>query len=211
MGKTTLGNLALGLGVPTEGKRVSWHGQPLETLPRHRHRRLRPDFARLFQDPTTTFPAWLTTGTVLRKLTPCRDDRYAGPGGLRDLIDRLQLDRTVLDRRPGALSGGELQRLAIARMVLVRPAFVVCDEPSSRLDMVVQKQAVDLLVGLCRDLAIGLLFITHDTRILHRIADRRVTLSDGSSRPRTPPPRCSSPVPPRIGKPPAVAPGSRAP
>lgn len=182
VGKTTLGNLALGLGVPTEGT-VSWHGEPLETLPRHRRRRLRPDFARLFQDPTTTFPAWLTTGTVLRKLTPCRDDRYAGPDGLHDLIDRLQLARTVLDRRPAALSGGELQRLAIARMVLVRPAFVVCDEPSSRLDMVVQKQAVDLLVGLCRDLAIGLLFITHDTRILHRIADRRVTLSDGILRP----------------------------
>lgn len=181
VGKTTLGNLALGLGVPSEGT-ISWLGQPLEMIPKHRRRRLRPDFARLIQDPTTTFPAWLTTGTVLRKLTPCRDRRYAGPGGLRDLIDRLHLDRTVLDRRPGALSGGELQRLAIARMVLVRPAFLVCDEPSSRLDMVVQKQSVDLLVGLCRDLAIGLLFITHETRILDRIADRHVILSGGTLR-----------------------------
>ena len=177
-GKTTLGDIALGL-TPANAGQVRWRGRSLSALTQKERRRWRPDFAKLFQDPTATFPAWLTAGTVLTRLTPCRNDRYRDALGLERLLERLHLDPQVLSRRPDALSGGEMQRLAIARIVLVKPSFLVCDEPSSRLDMVVQRQAVDLLVEFAQELEIGLLFITHDKRVLERIADRTVELKDG--------------------------------
>ena len=145
-GKTTLGNIMLGLTMPTEGT-VFWQGKPLKGLSRREYRQMRPDFGKLFQDPSATFPPWLTAGAVLNKLTLYRSGRYGSSLDLHRLLDRLDLGPDVLDRRPHALSGGELQRLAIARAVLVEPAFLVCDEPSSRLDMVVQKEAIELLVS----------------------------------------------------------------
>lgn len=177
VGKTTLADLLLGLTPPAEGQ-VYWYGKQLTAYSKRDRRRNRPDFLKLFQDPVATLPPNLPARFVLEHLTPHRDLRFVGPAGQARLLERLHLAQNVLDRRVQDLSGGEAQRLAIARMIMARPAFLVCDEPSSRLDMSVQKDTVDLLLEWVRETGAALFFIAHDRRILEAIADRSLLLTE---------------------------------
>jgi peptide/nickel transport system ATP-binding protein len=169
IGKSTLGDLCLSLKTPDRGT-VHWTGQ--ETTRRHvkQHRRR---FQKLFQNPVTAFPPNLKLAAVFGELTPLAGDAPL----LADLLRALDLDSSLLDRRPDQMSGGELQRMAIVRMLLGQPHFIVCDEPSSRLDTSIQRQALDVIVAHVRKRAAGALLISHDLQILRKRADRVVALS----------------------------------
>ena len=169
-GKTTLGDTLLGLLRPASGQ-VRWLGRRLD---RRSLRDLRPRFQKLHQDPTTVFAPGCTVGDSLADA-----GRLPGAAAMRmlpGLLDRLGLAGGLLDRRPGALSGGELQRLALARVLLARPALLVADEPSSRLDPPVQAAALHLLRGLADTDGMAVLLITHDERVAAAMADGSVVL-----------------------------------
>ncbi|MEM8589032.1 MAG: ATP-binding cassette domain-containing protein [Pseudomonadota bacterium] len=171
VGKSTLGDLCLRLRAPRSGT-VRWHGAPAgrQIVKRHRAK-----FQKLFQNPITAFPPNLSLKTVFKELTPAA--RQAAPA-LAGLLSRLGLRDDLLDRRPDQLSGGELQRFAIARTLVGQPDFIVCDEPSSRLDMSVQRQAIDLITDYVKDRAAAALLISHDIEILRKRADRIYELTD---------------------------------
>ncbi|MDP4510766.1 ATP-binding cassette domain-containing protein [Nonomuraea turcica] len=95
------------------------------------------------------------------------------------LLERVGLGEQTAGRRPSALSGGELQRAALARALLAGPRVLVCDEITSGLDALVQSAILDLLDELRRDLGLTLLLISHDMDVVARLADRVATLDDG--------------------------------
>lgn len=169
-GKSTLGDLCLALNKPVHG-RIDWHGNPAmrRVVKQHRSR-----FQKLFQNPVTAFPPNLKLATVFNSLTP--GSEKAPP--LPELLNDLDLDGELLDRQPGQLSGGELQRLAIVRVLMAQPDFIVCDEPSSRLDAYIQRQALDAIASYVRGRHAGALLISHDLDILCKRADRIFELTD---------------------------------
>jgi peptide/nickel transport system ATP-binding protein len=171
VGKTTLGDTILGLLPPVAG-RVNWLGYPLD---RRTRQELRARFQKLHQDPAAVFPPGRSFGDSLNDLRRLRN----GPElvrGLPALLDRLRVPAGLLERRPGAVSGGEAQRLALARVLAAQPALLVADEPSSRLDPPVQATALRLLRSLVDEVGLAVLLITHDHDVAGAMAENLVTL-----------------------------------
>ena len=95
------------------------------------------------------------------------------------MLDRLKLQPVLLTRYPAEVSGGEAQRLALARLLLMEPALIVVDEPTSRLDPLVQRQTMDLLREIVEERALSLVLISHDLALVRAIADETISLHAG--------------------------------
>lgn len=174
VGKSTLADICLGLHSPTKGA-VEWFGTPVTRAFVNQNR---PKFQKLFQNPLTSFPPNLILGDVFEKLTPVVD----GTHSMSELMSRLKLEDVLLKRRPDQVSGGELQRLAIVRSLLARPRFLVCDEPSSRLDMSIQRLAIDIITEYVTNYDAAVLLISHDKAILRKRADHIYALGKDGMR-----------------------------
>lgn len=171
VGKSTLADICLGLRKPTQGD-VRWFGDVLTPTV---IKKQRTQFQKLFQNPVTSFPPNLVLADVFGKLTPDNGD---GLFSRSDLMARLSLDDALLKRRPDQVSGGELQRLAIVRVMLSQPRFLVCDEPSSRLDMSIQRLAIDVITDYAKEASAAVLLISHDRTVLEKRVDRIFQLND---------------------------------
>ncbi|MGG7519008.1 ABC transporter ATP-binding protein [Allorhizobium undicola] len=156
-GKSTLGDILLGLVTPDAG-RVERHPDM---------GRLR--FQKIYQDPPAAFAPSQRLGQAMDDVVRRHglDARQIPP-----LLKRLRLDAALLTRRTDQVSGGELQRLALLRALLVDPVFLFADEPTSRLDPITQRQIVELMVELARERGLALLFVSHDTALLQAVCDR---------------------------------------
>lgn len=177
-GKSTLGRAILRLADTTSG-RVLWRGADLAALSGEDMRRCRRDMQIIFQDPLASLDPRMTIGDIvaepLRALHPelGAETRRARAA---DMLDRVGLARNLINRYPHEFSGGQGQRVGIARAMILRPALVVCDEPVSALDVTIQAQIVRLLMDLQRDLGLTLLFISHDMAVVRQIARRVMVL-----------------------------------
>lgn len=172
-GKTTLGNILIGLRPPTEGE-VSWAGADPHRDPRAR-RRLRLRYQKLHQDPGSAFLPGRTVGRQLedlREVLPTLDLSIALP----PLLDRLRLNARLLARTPAEISGGEAQRLALARLLLLSPDMILADEPTSRLDPIVQRETMLLLREIVAERRMGLVLISHDRAMVRAVADEVVSI-----------------------------------
>lgn len=172
-GKTTLGNILVGLLAPDTGE-LTWAGADPYRDRRALHR-LRRRYQKLHQDFVTAFLSYRPIGRQFADLVAVAPDLDLA-AALPPLLQRLRLDRRLLDRLPGELSGGEAQRLAIARLVLLGPTMIVADEPTSRLDPILQRETILLLRSLVRDQGIGLVLISHDNALVRSVADDMVQL-----------------------------------
>lgn len=175
-GKTTLGNILLGLQRPASGA-VSWQGvDPYRD--RAGLKRLRRRYQKLHQDPSSVFlpgcPLARQFSDLCEVVPGLALDRDLPP-----LLDRLKLDARLLRRPVGAVSGGEAQRLALARILLMKPALIVADEPTSRLDPLVQRETIALLREIVAGDDLGLVLIGHDRALLAATADETLELSGG--------------------------------
>ncbi|WP_394153263.1 ABC transporter ATP-binding protein [Loktanella salsilacus] len=160
-GKSTLGDAVLGL-IPLASGSVS---RPAQQAPFA--------FQKLYQDPVAAFPRKQTLGRTIT-------DTAALCGGRSDLIDglldRLGLNPVLLDRRPGAVSGGELQRLSLLRVLLRRPSLIFADEPTSRLDPITQAKVIGLLTDTARDDGVALMLVSHDPHLVRNTAQEVIAL-----------------------------------
>ncbi|MEM7232870.1 MAG: ABC transporter ATP-binding protein [Planctomycetota bacterium] len=179
-GKTTLGRCAVRLLEPDAGQ-VRFEGTDLGSLSSQELRRHRAKFQMIFQNVTGA----LNPRQNVRKIVgEGLDLRGQGSPSERDDLVRNALERVGLSagdvsRFPHEFSGGERQRLGIARAIVLRPALIVCDEPVSSLDVTIQSQILELLRELRAEFRLTYLFISHDLRVVRHFCDRVAVLRDG--------------------------------
>jgi oligopeptide transport system ATP-binding protein len=172
-GKTTTGWCILQLHEATSG-RILFGGQDLVRMKGEALRRMRRNMQLIFQDPFASLDPRMTAGDivgeplVVHKLVRRKDYRAE----VEKLLRLVELEPSMADRYPHEFSGGQRQRIGIARALAVRPAFIVCDEAVSALDVSIQAQIVTLLMRLRRELDLTYLFIAHDLSIVRNISDR---------------------------------------
>ncbi|MDO4785007.1 MAG: dipeptide/oligopeptide/nickel ABC transporter ATP-binding protein [Propionibacteriaceae bacterium] len=175
-GKSTLGKICVGLLQPDSGRIVDERGVVLDRA--RAWRALRPRFQLVFQDPYASFSPRLTLKASLLPLAR----RVHGAGALDQVVELLRqvgLEAAHLDRRPAQLSGGQLQRAALARALLAQPRLLVADEVVSALDVAMQDEIARLLRRLQRTWHFSLLFITHDLGLAREAADEVCVMADG--------------------------------
>jgi oligopeptide/dipeptide ABC transporter ATP-binding protein len=171
-GKSTLGRLVLRLIEPTGGQ-VFFQGEEITAPSRRRLSAARRAMQMVFQNPFASFNPKIRISGALTEV--CRYygmSREAGKKRIAALFDDIGLSEDLLLRWPQELSGGQLQRLAIARALLSDPALIVADEPVSALDVSVQAQLLNLLSQLRKARTLGMLFISHDMTVVEYLCDR---------------------------------------
>lgn len=179
-GKSTLGRCIMNLTDVTEGS-IQFNGKTLSCLDAKELRQVRSHMQMVFQNPFSSFNPKFSIGKSLAMV-----GKFYGLSSeqvkrrLGELLDVVSLDKSVLNRMPVELSGGQLQRLAIARALISKPDFILADEPVSALDVSVQAQILNLLLDLRNEYHQTMLFISHDLPVVEHICDRVVVMYLGS-------------------------------
>ena len=172
-GKSTLARMLVGLERPTEGS-ITIDGQDWADLARSGNRAFGRTIQYVFQDPVSSLNPRKTISEILD--VPLRQlrgyDRERRHARKRELLDAVQMPAGTLERFPHEFSGGQAQRIAIARSLAAEASILVLDEPVSALDVSVQAQVLLLLDDLKRHLGLSYLFISHDLAVVEAISDR---------------------------------------
>jgi oligopeptide/dipeptide ABC transporter ATP-binding protein len=172
-GKTTLGRTLLGLQRETSGE-IRLYGSVVSGLPPPLARSKRRAIHYVHQDAAAALDPWWSIGRTLEE--GLRVHRVVTPAERRaqvdEMLDAVGLDGLTRKRYPHELSGGQLRRVALARILLLRPRFVILDEPTSGLDMSVQATVLNLLLELRERFGLTYLFISHDLSVVRRFCDR---------------------------------------
>ncbi len=180
-GKSTLARLLLAIERPDRGV-VRFENQVISDLPERRIRPLRRHFQAVFQDPGSSLDPCLKVGTIVAEplaahgIGSARDCRTR----VREVLDRVGLPTGAEAAFPDAFSGGERQRIAIARALAPRPKLIVLDEPVSSLDASVQTEIIDLLLDLRHDGGLALIMISHDLAVVRELCERVAVMHEGS-------------------------------
>jgi oligopeptide transport system ATP-binding protein len=177
-GKSTLGRALVRLIEQTDG-RVVWMGEELPSMHSEAMRKKRRDLQMIFQDPLASLDPRMTVeqiiGQPLRTFHP-ELSRARISERVFDMMRLVGLHPSMAKRFPHQFSGGQCQRIGIARALILQPKLIVCDEPVSALDVSIQAQIINLLQRLRRELDLSLLFISHNLSIVRHISDRVMVL-----------------------------------
>lgn len=180
-GKSSLARVLCGIEKPSTG-RVEFAGVDIHAATGAARLNLQRRLQLLFQEPYASFNPYHSVERIL--LEPLQAQGLLDTNGslaqrLRTVLQEVGLEQIELTRRPRGLSGGQLQRLALARILLLEPQLLVGDEPLSALDVSVRTQIVQLLQRLRRERALTLLMVSHDLELVERIADRVLVMYRG--------------------------------
>jgi oligopeptide transport system ATP-binding protein len=173
-GKSTLARSVIQAPPPKRGE-VIFQGKNLVGLSRAALKSARRNLQMVFQDPFTSLdPRWTVSGIVAEPLIAYGEgDRDQRRQRVNELLDLVGLDPSRYGgRRPHELSGGQAQRVAVARALALSPKLILCDEPVSSLDVLVQAQVLNLFEKLREDLGLSYLFIAHDLALVRQVSDR---------------------------------------
>ena len=170
-GKSTLVRLLCGLLVPSRGD-ISFDGRSVKDWLSEDRREFHRRNQIVFQSPASSLDPRLRIKTSLSEPTKALERRKPEPTELRDWLRDVGLSREVLSRYPHQLSGGQLQRIAVARALSVRPDVLYADEPTSALDVSVQAQVLNLLMGLKHRHGLTLVLVSHDLAVVAACASR---------------------------------------
>ncbi len=182
-GKSTIGRIMLGLLSPSSGT-ILYDGEDLHApASAQQAMRRRLDMQIIFQDPSSSLDPRMQIGhsvglgMKVHDLVRSRTEREAI---VRGLLERVGLPAAAAECYPHQFSGGQLQRISIARALATRPRFIFCDEPTSALDVSFQAQVLNLLKDLQDEHALTLLFVSHDLSVIRQMCDRIIVMESGA-------------------------------
>jgi peptide/nickel transport system ATP-binding protein len=173
-GKSTLARASIQLPPPTSGK-VLFEGNDLTQLKGEALRRVRPRMQMIFQDPISSLNPRRKVGDLVGEGLQIWGvgDKESRRKKVDEVLDAVGIDPdTARDRRPHEFSGGQCQRISIARAVVTEPKLIICDEPVSALDVSVQAQIINLLQDMKTRYGLTLIFIAHDLAVVKNVSDR---------------------------------------
>lgn len=180
-GKSTLARALLRL-VPATSGRVLWRGDDLLQCGRAQLRRRRRDLQIVFQDPMASLNPRLRVGDALGeplRIFESELSRRDRERKVSEMLQRVGLSADMALRYPHEFSGGQCQRIGIARAMMLRPKLLICDEPVSSLDVSIQGQIVNLLADLQQELAMAVLFISHNLAVVRHLSHRVLVIYRG--------------------------------
>jgi len=173
-GKSTLARAILRL-IPAAQGEVAWRGQNLSTCSAAQMRAHRRDLQIVFQDPLASLNPRMTVGEILAEPLKIFEPGLAGAARrqrIDAMLERVGLRAGMAGRYPHEFSGGQCQRIGIARAMMLHPKLLICDEPVSSLDVSIQGQIVNLLLDLQRDFGMAMLFISHNLAVVRHLSHR---------------------------------------
>lgn len=175
-GKSTLIGVLMQL-LPADQGEIIFDGKSLGQGGRKEWKKIRKDMQLVFQNPASALNPHMTIQELMEEPLQIhgRQDREA----VRSMFQRMQLRSELLSRYPYQLSGGELQRVAMGRLLLLKPKLLLLDEPTSMLDVSVQAQVISLLQDIRKEHPMACLFISHDLDLLHAICHRIGIMKEG--------------------------------
>ncbi len=179
-GKTTVANLVLDLLKPSSGT-VLFMGRDMRGISHRDMQRLRKDLQVVFQFSKAVLDPQMTISELMAE--PLKIHKIVGQNEIEAETERLLglvgLSMDIKDRYPTQLSGGQNQRIIIARAIATRPQLIICDEPVSALDVSIQGQIINLLQSLKDELGLSYLFISHDMKVVKHLCDRIAVMDKG--------------------------------
>ena len=181
-GKSTLARAVIKM-VPAEAGQVLWLGQDLLPLSKKKMQAARKDLQMIFQDPLASLNPRMTIGDIIAE--PLKTHYPAMPTPerklkVKEMMAKVGLLPNQINRYPHEFSGGQCQRIGIARALILKPKLIICDEPVSALDVSIQAQIVNLLMDLQAEMGLSLIFIAHDLSIVQHISTRVMVLYLGN-------------------------------
>lgn len=180
-GKTTLGYMLLDLLKPTDGH-VLFQNKDISLFNRNQKKDFHKNCQIIFQDPYASIDSkcklsfLIREGLDIHKIGKSKEERdYI----VTKIMQSVGLDSSMKERKPDTLSGGQRQRVAIAQALVLKPQFIVCDEPVSSLDVLIQAQVLNLLKDLQKQFSLTYLFISHNLNVVSYMADRIAVMYKG--------------------------------
>jgi peptide/nickel transport system ATP-binding protein len=177
-GKSTLARAALLLVRPSAGQ-VVWMGRSLESLSARELKPLRRELQIVFQDPLASLDPRMTIGEIVAEPLRVHRPDLNAEGRARavaEMLTRVGIAPDLANRYPHEFSGGQCQRIGIARAMILKPRLLICDEPVSALDVSIQEQIVTLLADLKREYGMCILFVSHNLAVVRRLCERVLVL-----------------------------------
>ncbi|HHG90571.1 MAG TPA: ATP-binding cassette domain-containing protein, partial [Devosia sp.] len=182
-GKSTLARAIIKL-VPTQAGRIVWLGDNLARLSKAQMRPHRKEIQMIFQDPLASLDPRMNIGEIIAeplKTHYPRTPKAQIKARVGEMMAKVGLLPNLVNRYPHEFSGGQCQRIGIARALVLEPKLIICDEPVSALDVSIQAQVINLLKDLQRELGISLIFIAHDLSVVKHVSDRIMVLYLGNA------------------------------
>ncbi len=181
-GKSTLARAVIKM-VPAEAGKVMWLGKDLISANKRSMLEARRDLQMIFQDPLASLNPRMTIGEIISE--PLRTHNPQMPVSerkqkVKEMMVKVGLLPNQINRYPHEFSGGQCQRIGIARALILEPKLIICDEPVSALDVSIQAQIINLLMDLQKEMGLSLIFIAHDLSIVQHISTRVMVLYLGN-------------------------------
>ena len=173
-GKSTLARAMLNL-IPATSGRIVWQGQELRGAGPQVWQSVRKSVQMIFQDPLASLDPRMTIGQIIAEPLRTHYPKMAGAEVMqkvRSMMEQVGLTEQQINRYPHEFSGGQCQRIGIARALVMEPKLVICDEPVSALDVSIQAQIINLLMELQSRMGLALVFIAHDLAVVKHISQR---------------------------------------
>ena len=181
-GKSTLARAIISM-VPAETGRVLWFGKDLLALQKTEMRKHRKQIQMIFQDPLASLNPRMTIGEIIAeplKTHYPKTSKADIKARVEDVMNKVGLLENLINRYPHEFSGGQCQRIGIARALILKPKLIICDEPVSALDVSIQAQVINLLMDLQKEMDLTLIFIAHDLSIVKHISTKIMVLYMGN-------------------------------
>ncbi len=182
-GKSTLARTIIGL-VKAKSGSILFDGKELVGLSEKGWKKKRQEIQMIFQDPLASLNPRMTVGDIiaepLRTYHPELGKEEIGKR-VREIMKKVGLLPNVINRYPHEFSGGQCQRIGIARALILRPKLIICDEPVSALDVSIQAQVINLLQEVQEEMGLALIFIAHDLSVVKHISDRVLVMYLGNA------------------------------